>query len=266
MRNASALSRFVAPMIAVGVLMAGCGQAPQTPDAATGSTVPPQAPRHRSRPPSSSPKAAAAPGNQRPPPWPRRRANRLLPAQPVRHSWPPSRIRPPWRPGPSTRTPQTAGTKSLWPDIRRTAVLIGDSQSEPADGWPRQGLAAIGYNVFFCGRGGTGFVASNGKTGNYIDALQRGDWQLPYGITGARGHPGRRERCRTRSHGRPDRGQRRTPDLVAEAALSGGQVRHDRHAGPRRQLRRRPPDRGGCPARHGGGQALDSRSSAWATG
>ena len=29
--------------------------------------------------------------------------------------------------------------------------------------------------------GGTGFVASNGKTGNYIDALQRGDWLLPYG-------------------------------------------------------------------------------------
>ena len=29
--------------------------------------------------------------------------------------------------------------------------------------------------------GGTGFVASNGTTGNYIDALQRGDWVLPYG-------------------------------------------------------------------------------------
>lgn len=29
--------------------------------------------------------------------------------------------------------------------------------------------------------GGTGFVAANDKTGNYIDALQRGDWVLPYG-------------------------------------------------------------------------------------
>ena len=67
------------------------------------------------------------------------------------------------------------------PDISRTALLIGDSQSEPADGWPRLGLAAVGYKVHFCGLGGTGFVAANGKTGNYIDALERGDWKLPYG-------------------------------------------------------------------------------------
>ncbi|MCU1517477.1 MAG: family lipase [Pseudarthrobacter sp.] len=66
-------------------------------------------------------------------------------------------------------------------DISRTALLIGDSQSEPADGWPRLGLAALGYKVHFCGLGGTGFVASNGRTGNYIDALERGDWKLPYG-------------------------------------------------------------------------------------
>jgi acyl-CoA thioesterase-1 len=42
-------------------------------------------------------------------------------------------------------------------------------------------LAALGYKVHFAGLGGTGFVASNGKIGNYIDALQRGDWMLPYG-------------------------------------------------------------------------------------
>jgi acyl-CoA thioesterase-1 len=65
--------------------------------------------------------------------------------------------------------------------MRHTALLIGDSQSEPADGWPRLGLAAVGYKVHFCGLGGTGFVAANGKTGNYIDALLRGDWKLPYG-------------------------------------------------------------------------------------
>ncbi|MGO4186854.1 SGNH/GDSL hydrolase family protein [Pseudarthrobacter sp. TAF60_1] len=65
--------------------------------------------------------------------------------------------------------------------MRHTALLIGDSQSEPADGWPRLGLAAVGYKVQFCGLGGTGFVAANGKTGNYIDALERGDWKLPYG-------------------------------------------------------------------------------------
>jgi acyl-CoA thioesterase I len=67
------------------------------------------------------------------------------------------------------------------PDIGRTVLLIGDSQSEPADGWPRRGLAAAGYRVYFCGKGGTGFVASKGATGNYIDALLRGDWLLPAG-------------------------------------------------------------------------------------
>jgi acyl-CoA thioesterase-1 len=67
------------------------------------------------------------------------------------------------------------------PDISRSVLLIGDSQSEPADGWPRLGLGAAGYKVYFCGRGGTGFVAANGKTGNYLDALRGGDWLLPSG-------------------------------------------------------------------------------------
>ncbi|WP_461857434.1 SGNH/GDSL hydrolase family protein [Arthrobacter sp. C152] len=71
--------------------------------------------------------------------------------------------------------------EAVVPDIGRTVLLIGDSQSEPADGWPRLGLAAAGYNVYFCGRGGTGYVAANGATGNYIDALERGDWLLPSG-------------------------------------------------------------------------------------
>ena len=79
------------------------------------------------------------------------------------------------------RNPASGRDEVVVPDISRTALLIGDSQSEPADGWPRLGLAAIGYKVHFCGLGGTGFVAANGKTGNYIDALQRGDWLLPYG-------------------------------------------------------------------------------------
>jgi acyl-CoA thioesterase-1 len=65
--------------------------------------------------------------------------------------------------------------------MQHTALLIGDSQSEPADGWPRLGLAAVGYKVHFCGLGGTGYVAANGKTGNYLDALLGGDWKLPYG-------------------------------------------------------------------------------------
>lgn len=79
------------------------------------------------------------------------------------------------------RNPTSGRDEVVIPDISRTALLIGDSQSEPVIGWPRLGLAAVGYKVHFCGLGGTGFVASNGATGNYIDALQRGDWKLPYG-------------------------------------------------------------------------------------
>ncbi|MDT0167749.1 SGNH/GDSL hydrolase family protein [Pseudarthrobacter sp. BRE9] len=79
------------------------------------------------------------------------------------------------------RNPGNGRLEAVVPDISSTVLLIGDSQSEPTDGWPRLGLAAAGYNVYFCGRGGTGYVAANGATGNYIDALQRGDWLLPAG-------------------------------------------------------------------------------------
>ncbi len=66
-------------------------------------------------------------------------------------------------------------------DVRHTAVLIGDSQSQPDGSWPRAALGSIGYKVYTVGRGGTGFVAATSEAGNYIDALQRGDWVLPYG-------------------------------------------------------------------------------------
>jgi acyl-CoA thioesterase-1 len=95
------------------------------------------------------------------------------------------------QPGAGTVNPGAAGSRVLnpangrleavVPDISRGVLLIGDSQSEPSDGWPRQGLEAAGYKVYYCGRGGTGFVSANGKTGNYIDALLRGDWLLPSG-------------------------------------------------------------------------------------
>ncbi|NUT69915.1 SGNH/GDSL hydrolase family protein [Pseudarthrobacter sp. C4D7] len=80
-----------------------------------------------------------------------------------------------------TLNPANGRLEAVLPDVGRTVLLIGDSQSEPLDGWPRLGLAAAGYNVYFCGRGGTGYVAANGATGNYVDALQRGDWLLPAG-------------------------------------------------------------------------------------
>jgi acyl-CoA thioesterase-1 len=84
-------------------------------------------------------------------------------------------------PGSLYLNPATGQNEVIVADHRRTVLLIGDSQSEPSNSWPRSGLAAVGYKVVFCGRGGTGFVASNGRFGNYIDALNRGEWTLPYG-------------------------------------------------------------------------------------
>lgn len=88
------------------------------------------------------------------------------------------------RPGAVYRNPIYGRDEVVVPNVGRTAVLIGDSQSEPANGWPRQGLAALGYQVHFAGKGGTGFVKANGRVGNYIDALERGDWLLPTGTPG----------------------------------------------------------------------------------
>lgn len=179
MRNASALTRFVAPMIAAGVLMAGCGQAPQPTGAAPESAAP-AASTAASQPSASASgqsvprKSAAAPVA-------------AAPGEPVaagsagKAKLAPESDPASMAPGSVYLNPANGRNEVIVANIKRTAVLIGDSQSEPEAGWPRQGLAAMGYNVFFCGRGGTGFVAANGKTGNYIDALQRGDWKLPYG-------------------------------------------------------------------------------------
>ncbi|WP_336856534.1 SGNH/GDSL hydrolase family protein [Sinomonas albida] len=65
--------------------------------------------------------------------------------------------------------------------LARTAVLIGDSQSEPTDSWVRRGLEQAGYTVYFAGRGGTGFTVSNPPVHDYVDALRLGDWLLPHG-------------------------------------------------------------------------------------
>lgn len=79
------------------------------------------------------------------------------------------------------RNPASERDELVVADVRHTAVLIGDSQSEPEGSWTRSALAAVGYTVFYAGKSGTGFVAGNGTTGNYIDALRNGDWLLPYG-------------------------------------------------------------------------------------
>ncbi len=83
--------------------------------------------------------------------------------------------------------PATGRKERIVAAIAVTAVLIGDSQSEGAAGvptrdtWTNMGLAKLGYSVVFCGRGGTGFVAANGPIGNYPDALEKGNWNVPYG-------------------------------------------------------------------------------------
>ena len=84
-------------------------------------------------------------------------------------------------PGALYRNPTNGRDEIVVEDIQNTAVLIGDSQSEPSRSWTRRALADLGFNVVFCGGSGTGFVAGNGVRGNYIDALENGDWHLPYG-------------------------------------------------------------------------------------
>ncbi|MET1021697.1 MAG: SGNH/GDSL hydrolase family protein [Arthrobacter sp.] len=163
MRNASALSRWVAPMIAAGILLGGCGQTPPTRTAASG------APAVKGFSGQTAPEAAAAAGE---PLAAGSRGNGKHPQAADPGSMPAGTI---------YRNPASGRNEVVVEDVARTAVLIGDSQSEPAFSWPREALANLGYTVHFCGRGGTGFVASNGKTGNYVDALHRGDWLLPYG-------------------------------------------------------------------------------------
>jgi len=83
--------------------------------------------------------------------------------------------------------PATGRREVIEPDMAQTAVLIGDSQSEGAAGvatrntWTNTALQKLGFHVQFRGKGGTGFVASNGAVGNYPDALEHGNWYLPYG-------------------------------------------------------------------------------------
>ena len=102
----------------------------------------------------------------------------------------PTRTDPPADPpqpavGSIARNPATGRQEVVVPDIRDTAVLIGDSQSAGPDTWPQAALRTLGYSVSFAGAGGTGFVAAN-RVGNanYYDSLMRGDWVLPHGRPG----------------------------------------------------------------------------------
>lgn len=73
------------------------------------------------------------------------------------------------------------------PDIARSVVLIGDSQSSGAAGvagtdtWVQLGLAARGYKVRFLGGAGVGFAAKTAQIPSYPDAVESGRVLLPFG-------------------------------------------------------------------------------------
>jgi acyl-CoA thioesterase-1 len=197
MRIATALYRFAVPMVALGLIMSGCGQPPTPSDTASaaraGSAA--EAPsgaksdaakpgQDHSNPASgtTSPKPAATAGagaKTGPTAGPAGADTGTAPGPAATGRALPNPAT--LAPGSMYLNPATGQNEVIVADLRRTVLLIGDSQSEPSNSWPRTGLAAVGYKVVFCGRGGTGFVASNGRFGNYIDALNRGEWTLPYG-------------------------------------------------------------------------------------
>ncbi len=157
MRSAPMMVRTIPPLLAAVVALAGC-----TPPAQT--TVPEKASDRVQ----SVPVAAAAAGPGRP-----------AAAGPARRK---TAVNPDNLPaGALYRNPANGRDEVIVPDIENTAVLIGDSQSEPAQSWTRLALGRLGFDVVFCGGSGTGFVVGTGSRGNYIDALENGDWHLPYG-------------------------------------------------------------------------------------
>ena len=211
MRQASAAFRLLAPLIAVGVLAVGCGQSP---------TTTPSIPTRSAAPGPAATAAAGKPLGQVPSPGPTD-----LPV------------------GSLYKNPANNRNEVVLADVRHTAILIGDSQAMPKDSWPQQGIAALGYKLHVVGMGGTGYVASNGKTGNYIDALQRGDWVLPYGEPPLIVVEGGGNDATQKFYRRPDHQQRGPPPGGADQEVPRGQARNDRNPGTRCHQRGRPTHR-----------------------
>lgn len=90
-------------------------------------------------------------------------------------------------PGSLVLNPASGRQEVLDPEVARSAVLFGDSQSAGGQGvatgdtWVARGLAAQGYTVRFVGAGGIGFTARTAQSGNYVDSLVSGQIKLPYG-------------------------------------------------------------------------------------
>jgi acyl-CoA thioesterase-1 len=157
MLQASTRALLIGPVIAASVFLTGCGAAME-PSSGAGSAAP------RAAAPVAAPGEAVAAGS--------------AVVSDLRAAVDPASL----PAGALYRNPANGRDEVIVGNIARTALLIGDSQSEPQASWPRRALAGLGYDVFFCGKGGTGYVASNGAIGNYVDALQRGDWHLPSGF------------------------------------------------------------------------------------
>ena len=188
---ATALYRAAMPMVVFGLIMTGCGQPPASPNAARAGSASEATSAASGAAKPGSEHSGAASGTTTPRPAESSvagaktgpaagsggRATAVVPAPTGRALPNPATL----APGSIYLNPATGQNEVIVADVRRTVLLIGDSQSEPSNSWPRAGLAAAGYKVVFCGKGGTGFVAANGRYGNYIDALNRGEWTLPYG-------------------------------------------------------------------------------------
>ena len=98
-----------------------------------------------------------------------------------------------YRSGNGLRTDFERGSLVYVPSLKRVmtvqenlgsaAVVIGDSQAA-RDTWVGQGLAQLGWDPVIRGAPGTGYVQGNGQTANYPDALESGQWMLPWGSPG----------------------------------------------------------------------------------
>lgn len=157
MRSAPRMIRIIPPMIAAALFLGACSPAPE-------STAPPRTSDSVKELPVA---AAAGPGQPA-----AAGSVRKKPAAVDPDNLPPGSV---------YRNPANGREEVIVADVENTAVLIGDSQAEPSESWPRLALANLGYHVAFGGGSGTGFVAGTGTRGNYIDGLENGDWRLPYG-------------------------------------------------------------------------------------
>ena len=220
MRNASALSRLVAPMIAVGILVGGCGQTPAPRTAGTAGTADAGA---------TGLYGETAPGH---PPG--------LPAS----RWPPARTAtgklPQATPG------QPAGGHRL-PESRQWPQRGGRGGHRPDSRADRRFPVRTRLFLAPDGTGQPGLQSPLLRPRRHrLRRVQRQDRQLhrrpaarrlaaPLRFAAPRGHRRRRERRLPRRNRPADLSQRRASDRQRPAALPRGPAGHGRDPRPRRR-------------------------------